>query len=47
MVDDEVLELPPEVFGRPKAPAGTWASGIRIINPVDVRVPPLSGEEAT
>ena len=36
MVDDEVLDLPPEVFGRPKAPAGTWASGIHVVNPAEV-----------
>ena len=35
-IDDEVVNLPPEVFGRPKAPAGTWASCIRIIDPVEV-----------
>jgi splicing factor 3B subunit 3 len=39
-VDDEMLSLPPETFGRPKAPAGTWASSIRIIDPVDVRAFP-------
>jgi splicing factor 3B subunit 3 len=37
MLDDEMLELPPEVFGRCKAPAGTWASAIRVIDPVEVR----------
>lgn len=37
MIDDEVVDLPPEQFGRPKAPAGTWASCIRIIDPVEVR----------
>lgn len=36
MVDEEVLELSPAVFGRAKAPAGTWASCIRIIDPVEV-----------
>jgi hypothetical protein len=36
-IDEEVVNLPPEVFGRPKAPAGTWASGIRIIDPIEVR----------
>ena len=36
-VDEDVVNLPAEVFGRPKAPAGTWASGIRIIDPVEVR----------
>ncbi|EGN99756.1 hypothetical protein SERLA73DRAFT_88390 [Serpula lacrymans var. lacrymans S7.3] len=37
MVDDNMLDLPPEVFGRPKAPAGTWASAIRIIDPVEAK----------
>ncbi|KAH9839239.1 CPSF A subunit region-domain-containing protein [Rhodofomes roseus] len=49
MVDDEMANLPPEVFGRPKAPAGTWASCIRIINPVDaktVNVLPLDENES-
>lgn len=48
-IDDEVVDLPPEVFGRPKAPAGTWASCIRIIDPVEaktVAVIPLEGNEA-
>ncbi|OCH91653.1 hypothetical protein OBBRIDRAFT_792005 [Obba rivulosa] len=36
-IDEEVVQLPPEVFGRPKAPAGTWASCIRIISPVDTK----------
>jgi len=35
--DREVLELPPDVFGYPRAPAGIWASCIRILNPVEVR----------
>jgi hypothetical protein len=35
-VDDEVLELPLEQFGRPKAPAGTWGSCIRIVDPIEV-----------
>ncbi|KZT10782.1 uncharacterized protein LAESUDRAFT_747419 [Laetiporus sulphureus 93-53] len=49
MIDEDVVNLPPEVFGRPKAPAGTWASCIRIINPVDaktVTVIPLDNNEA-
>lgn len=37
-IDEEVLSLAPELFGRPKAPAGTWASCIRIINPLEVRL---------
>jgi splicing factor 3B subunit 3 len=32
-----LLELPPTDFGRPRAPAGTWASCIRIIDPVEPR----------
>lgn len=35
-IDEEVVQLAPELFGRPKAPAGTWASCIRIIDPVEV-----------
>ncbi|KAF7796648.1 hypothetical protein EIP86_007831 [Pleurotus ostreatoroseus] len=49
MVDEEMLELAPEVFGRPKAPAGTWASGIRIIDPVNsksVNFIPLDNNES-
>ncbi|TFY79904.1 hypothetical protein EWM64_g4112 [Hericium alpestre] len=34
-IDEEVLNLPPDQVGRPKAPAGTWASCIRIIDPVE------------
>lgn len=41
-IDEEVVNLPPEVFGRPKAPAGTWASGIRIIDPVEVSLASLA-----
>ncbi|KIK98465.1 hypothetical protein PAXRUDRAFT_823827 [Paxillus rubicundulus Ve08.2h10] len=37
MLDEEMLELPPEVFGRCKAPAGTWASAIRVIDPVEAK----------
>jgi splicing factor 3B subunit 3 len=35
-VDQEMLDLPAEIFGRPKAAAGNWASAIRIIDPVEV-----------
>lgn len=35
-VDREMLKLPPEQFGRPKAPEGTWASCIRIVDPQKV-----------
>jgi splicing factor 3B subunit 3 len=44
-----VLNLSPEVFGRPKAPAGTWASNVRIIDPVEgktVAVYSLDGNES-
>lgn len=34
-IDQEMLELAPEDFGRPKAPAGTWASCIRVIDPIE------------
>lgn len=30
------MDLPPQVFGRSKAPAGTWGSCVRIIDPVQV-----------
>jgi splicing factor 3B subunit 3 len=42
-IDDEVVQLPPQIFGRPKAAAGTWASCIRIIDPVEVS--PLSSSQ--
>lgn len=41
--------MPPEIFGRPRAPTGTWASNIRIIDPVDgktISVVPLDGNES-
>lgn len=31
-----VLDLPPEIFGRPKAEAGKWASCISVLDPVNV-----------
>ncbi|ORY72192.1 splicing factor 3b, subunit 3, 130kDa, isoform CRA_b [Leucosporidium creatinivorum] len=34
-VDEEVAELPAEVFGLPRAAAGNWASCVRIIDPVE------------
>ncbi|KAI0771833.1 hypothetical protein BC629DRAFT_1595569 [Irpex lacteus] len=37
-VDENLLDLPPDVFGRPKAPTATWASGIRIIDPVNATI---------
>ncbi|KAK7053156.1 pre-mRNA-splicing factor rse1 [Paramarasmius palmivorus] len=36
-IDEEVLALPSEVFGRPKAPAGNWGSAIRIIDPIEAK----------
>ncbi|EAU90941.1 pre-mRNA-splicing factor RSE1 [Coprinopsis cinerea okayama7 len=48
-IDEEIISLPPSEFGRPKAPAGTWASNIRIIDPVEnktVAVFPLDNNEA-
>jgi len=49
MLDQDVLDLSPETFGRPKAPLGTWASNIRIIDPVEgktVAVFPLDNNES-
>lgn len=40
-VDEEVAELPTEVFGLPRAAVGNWASCVRIIDPVEVRSLPL------
>ncbi|KAL5528100.1 RSE1 [Sanghuangporus sanghuang] len=34
-IDEDVVNLPPDVFGRPKAPAGTWGSCIRILDPLN------------
>ena len=48
-IDTEVINLPAEIFGRPKAPAGTWGSSIRIIDPIEaktVAVIPLEDNEA-
>ncbi|KAF8647171.1 hypothetical protein AX16_007001 [Volvariella volvacea WC 439] len=36
-IDEEVANLPPEVFGRTKAPAGSWGSCIRIVDPVQLQ----------
>ena len=44
-----MVNLPAETFGRPKAPAGTWGSSIRIIDPIEaktVAVVPLEDNEA-
>jgi hypothetical protein len=38
-LEEEVFHLPAEQFGRPKAPAGTWASCIRIIDPIEACKP--------
>ncbi|KAL1695035.1 CPSF A subunit region-domain-containing protein [Schizophyllum commune] len=48
-VDEEVVNLPVTEFGRVKAPAGTWGSCIRIIDPTQnstVAVIPLDNNEA-
>ena len=48
-IDDETVNLPPDVFGRPKAPAGTWGSCIRILDPLNkttVKVIHLDNNEA-
>ncbi|KZT06669.1 uncharacterized protein LAESUDRAFT_700021 [Laetiporus sulphureus 93-53] len=47
--DEEVLNLPAREFGRPKAPAGVWASCIRIIDPMKgetVHIVQLDNNEA-
>jgi splicing factor 3B subunit 3 len=36
-IDEDVVNLPPDVFGRPKAAQGTWGSAIRIIDPVEAK----------
>ncbi|CAA7260734.1 unnamed protein product [Cyclocybe aegerita] len=49
-IDQAALQLPSAVFGRPRAPAGTWGSCIRIIDPLKsktVNVINLEGNEAT
>ncbi|KAL9708619.1 pre-mRNA-splicing factor rse1 [Leucoagaricus gongylophorus] len=48
-LDRNVLNLSPETFGHPKASVGTWASNIRIINPVEgktVTLFPLDNNES-
>ncbi|KAF8639781.1 hypothetical protein AX17_001041 [Amanita inopinata Kibby_2008] len=48
-VDEEMLHLAPEQFGRPRAAAGSWASNIRIIDPIEsktINVIPLDNNEA-
>lgn len=37
-VDDEALALDAKEFGLPRAPAGTWGSCLRVIDPVTVRL---------
>ncbi|CED84295.1 pre-mrna-splicing factor rse1 [Phaffia rhodozyma] len=34
-VDMELVDLAPEVFGRPRADAGQWASCIRVVDPIE------------
>ncbi|KIL68220.1 hypothetical protein M378DRAFT_158762 [Amanita muscaria Koide BX008] len=36
-IDEDVLNLSPEVFGRARGSAGTWASNIRIIDPIEAK----------
>ncbi|KAI8974178.1 CPSF A subunit region-domain-containing protein [Trametes punicea] len=48
-IDEDILGLPLREFGRPKAPAGVWASCIRIIDPVEgktLQVVELDNNEA-
>ncbi|EJU02199.1 hypothetical protein DACRYDRAFT_21931 [Dacryopinax primogenitus] len=48
-LDQEVIDLPADIFGRPRADAGTWASCIQIIDPANVRSVlevPLDNNEA-
>jgi len=35
-VDEEMLQLDQAEFGLPRAPAGTWGSCLRIVDPVAV-----------
>lgn len=35
-VDEEIVQMPADTFGLPRAEAGNWASCIRIIDPVTV-----------
>ena len=47
-VDDEIINLPPAEFGRPKQASGTWAANIRIIDPIEnatIAVVPIDGNE--
>jgi splicing factor 3B subunit 3 len=32
----EAYELPTDTFGLPRAPAGTWTSSVRVIDPVAI-----------
>ncbi|KAF8738189.1 hypothetical protein AX14_011604 [Amanita brunnescens Koide BX004] len=48
-VDEDMLNLSPEVFGLPRASAGSWASNIRIIDPIEgktLTVIPLDNNES-
>ncbi|KAL1922827.1 uncharacterized protein VTP21DRAFT_9203 [Calcarisporiella thermophila] len=49
VVDGEAEEIPPEIIGLPRAPAGRWGSCIRILNPLQgetVSMLELEGNEA-
>ncbi|KAF4620312.1 hypothetical protein D9613_000135 [Agrocybe pediades] len=36
-IDEEVVNLPYDTFGRPKAAAGNWGSCIRIVDPIEAK----------
>lgn len=38
-IDEESINLDQAEFGLPRAPAGTWGSCVRIVDPVTVRLP--------
>jgi splicing factor 3B subunit 3 len=40
-IDEEVINLDQAEFGLPRAPAGSWGSCVRIIDPVTVSFPYL------
>lgn len=40
-VDRSILQLPPAEFGRPRAAAGSWASLIRVMDPLTVSISSL------
>ncbi|KAG9012521.1 pre-mRNA-splicing factor rse1 [Tulasnella sp. JGI-2019a] len=48
-IDQQVIDLPPEIFGRPRVAAGKWGSCIRIVDPIQgtsVHVVNLDNNEA-